>query len=83
MGCTYEEIVSWRRRETGDDTYELTRQVCKIGLAKYALVPTAGLRNLGERRTVGFYVLGAYPAREMYLLRFDKAGGAKDTPGLL
>jgi hypothetical protein len=48
VGRAREEVVTGRGREAGDDADELPWQVREVGLAEHALVPAAGLRDLGE-----------------------------------
>ena len=68
MGRAREEVVTRGRREAGDNTHKLARQMRQVGLAQHALVPAAGLRDLRERAAVGLGVLRANPPRQVCLL---------------
>ena len=68
MRHTREKVIPCGGKEAGDDAYKLARQVRQIGLAQYALVLAAGLRNLRERAAVRLCVLRADLARQVCLL---------------
>jgi hypothetical protein len=68
VGRAREEVVTGRGREAGDDTDKLPWQVREVGLAEHALVPAAGLRDLGERGAVRLSALRAYAPRQVRLL---------------
>jgi hypothetical protein len=55
----------------------------KVGLYKHTLVPAAGLQDLGKGQAIGFGILGSCTPRQMFLLRRDNTGGAKDPLCLL